>query len=314
MSDLILQSLAMANNCYWTEQTQRAFNIWKTAAEIAPELPLVGYVGELLTEKRTDLREFFGVDWRGQSLDGQSIEVFCDQGMGDILNLIRYFIVMKERWDCKIVLNDYSYYHALEPLLKDLWYIDEFTNEHKMCDYHTNIFSVPAILMGLDVYYPGKLSELLDTPIPEQPAFQVEPREIEGPAIGVAWNSNLDNPLGKMKSVDVEMFRDFPETLYSLIPAKADFIQETPIETLEDTARTIQAMDLVISVDTVVLHLAGIMRKPTYGLLAAGADPRWGNGERTAWYPSVRLFRQEEAGDWSKPMKAIADCVTSTPA
>lgn len=307
MSDLVMQCLAVANNCHWTRQTQRASDIWNMVSEVAPNSPLVTDVGELLAGRRSNLSEFFGMDWRGESLDGRSIEVFCDQGMGDTLNLIRYFIMMKERWDCKIVLNNYAYHHKLAPLLSNLWYIDEFTDEHKKCDYHTNIFSIPPILTGLDVYYPGKLSELLGTPIPEQPVFEVEPMEIEGPAIGIAWHSNLDNELGRKKSVDVEEFRDFPGTLYSLLPSKADFIQELPIDTLEDTARAILAMDLVISVDTVVLHLAGIMRKPTYGLLAVGADPRWGNKEQTVWYPTVRLFRQEEAGDWSKLIKSIAE-------
>src|SRR5262249_2750596 len=68
---------------------------------------------------------------------------------------------------------------------------------------------------------------------------------------------------------------------------------------LADTAAVIVELDLVISVDTVVAHLAATLGKPTWIMLAFAADWRWlAEGETSPWYPAMRLFRQERHGDW----------------
>ena len=74
------------------------------------------------------------------------------------------------------------------------------------------------------------------------------------------------------------------------------------------TAAVMAQLDLLISVDTAVVHLAGALDRPAWGLLPAiGTDWRWRfEGETTDWYPSLRLFRQAEAGDWRPVMADIA--------
>ena len=71
------------------------------------------------------------------------------------------------------------------------------------------------------------------------------------------------------------------------------------IDDFLDTAKLINSVDVVITVDTSVLHLAGAMGKETYGLLAHDPDPRWGKAsDHTPWYPSVKFIRQPKKGDW----------------
>jgi ADP-heptose:LPS heptosyltransferase len=73
-----------------------------------------------------------------------------------------------------------------------------------------------------------------------------------------------------------------------------------------DTAALIEALDLVISVDTAVAHLAGALGRPIWMLNRTDTDWRWGvSGETTPWYPTMRLFRQTTSGDWAAPMAAI---------
>ncbi|MCG8564439.1 MAG: hypothetical protein MI747_05085, partial [Desulfobacterales bacterium] len=73
-----------------------------------------------------------------------------------------------------------------------------------------------------------------------------------------------------------------------------------------DTAAVIENMDLVISVDTSVVHLAGAMGKPVWTLLPYNADWRWlRSGETSAWYPSMTLFRQSELGKWDDVIKNV---------
>jgi ADP-heptose:LPS heptosyltransferase len=76
----------------------------------------------------------------------------------------------------------------------------------------------------------------------------------------------------------------------------------------EDTAAIIKGMDLIISIDTAVVHLAGALGHPTWALLAWNADWRWkATGETTEWYSSVRLFRQPKENDWNTVFTTVAN-------
>ena len=78
-----------------------------------------------------------------------------------------------------------------------------------------------------------------------------------------------------------------------------------------DLAVIIQQLDLVISVDTSVVHLAGALGKPVWTLLSHRADWRWMlEGETTPWYPTMRLFRQSRLGDWADVMDRVARALT----
>ena len=76
-----------------------------------------------------------------------------------------------------------------------------------------------------------------------------------------------------------------------------------PIESYLDTARLINSLDLVITVDTSILHLAGALGKKTFGILGYNPDPRWGNSKTSPWYSSLKLFRNKNG--WDKVFKAL---------
>jgi len=79
------------------------------------------------------------------------------------------------------------------------------------------------------------------------------------------------------------------------------------------TAALIEQLDLVITVDTAVAHLAGALGKPTWLLLSAAPDWRWMLGrDDSPWYPSIRLFRQSKLGDWSEPLSRLTETLART--
>lgn len=266
------------------------------------------------------LKDFTGDWWHGESLDDKSIEIFCDQGMGDLINLLRYVKMMKEHWKCAIILNYYAYHREFARLMRRANYVDGFTQFHQPCDYYTNLMSIPALLNDLkyDCYYPAHFQDLLNTPVPPSPSlglFASRLRE-DGFKVGLAWHSNLENEIGKKKSIPVERFailEDGENQIFSLIPEedRLNFLVQLPIFDLEDTAGIIAGCDVVVSVDTVSLHLAGAMGKKTIGLLPYQADARWGSGDTTVWYPNVELIRQPADLDWEPVVRQVKERLVS---
>ena len=90
--------------------------------------------------------------------------------------------------------------------------------------------------------------------------------------------------------------------IVDLAPALGDFA---------DTARAVEGLDLVITVDTAVAHLAGAMGRPVWLLLPKVGDWRWGrSGNTTPWYPATRIFRQSRLGDWSDVLEQVAQVLS----
>jgi hypothetical protein len=268
-----------------------------------------------LTNPDPELVQLFGRHWRGEDLRDKSIEIFCDQGMGDVINMFRYLDDMNRRWPgVKIVLNCYSYYQQFKRLMGHVLYVHQFADRHIACDYHSNIFSIPTIMSGyrLDIPYPAHFHLLLQKGVPPQPTLRIGYGEKRKMRVGIAWKSNaLNAQLSSKKSMsirDVQLLVDERWDLYSLVPEKTNevFLNEThPLSDLYDTACLLSTLDAVVSVDTVALHLAGTMFKKTYGLLCTDADPRWGYQGYSFWYESCRLYRQITPGDWSHPLQLV---------
>lgn len=254
----------------------------------------------------------FGDIWKGENLDGKSIQIYSDQGMGDLINMLSYVQLMKQRWPtCRIVLNCYAYFSEFERLMKCVKCVDEFVKYHTKCDFFTNTFSLPTILSGisLPVHYPAHFDLVMTSGIVPPPVKIDIPDLPICKAIGFSWESNPENKmLYERKSIHIDAIKGCVlfgnMSTYSLVPNKCpNYAYSLDIKDLYDTAYAIKFMKCVVSVDTVVLHLAGALGVKTFGLIPEIADPRWGNLETTVWYPSVTLYRQ--SGSWSDAISKI---------
>jgi hypothetical protein len=320
MDKILDQALAYSVNYVVTGRPSKGIEVAAQVRKIDPTNHISQKVMDWVATGHCDLVDFIGDYWTGQSLEGKSIEIFCDQGMGDLLNLIRYLKVMKQRWNCKIVLVNYAFFDEMNKLVSSLGCVDEFTGLHVKCDYFTNILSIPALLNGLvfDIYYPTHWVDVMRHEIPSQEIVTVpDPMQLEpGFKVGLAWRSNLDNPIGQKKSFGIVRFaqlEDGVNELYSVIPSEkeSNMIICVSLADLWDTARLMASLDVVVSVDTAALHLAGMMGKKTLGLLPFEADPRWGYGSSTVWYPTMELFRQGADLDWEPVIQQVKERLVS---
>jgi hypothetical protein len=166
-------------------------------------------------------------------------------------------------------------------------------------DFHLPLLSLPGRL-GANAIPPSILPQNL-------PSHQRE-------TIACAWAGNPDHPEDAQRSIAFTTFAPLFSSSFQWISLQKGFQGELPhhvesvgnLNDFSETARILQTVDLVITVDTAVAHLAGSLGIPTWILLPFAADWRWGfESETSPWYPSVRLFRQESPGDW----KTVITCL-----
>lgn len=321
-NELLDHAVATAVNYLMTGRQSKAIEMIGQVNKASPNYPNAKRLMDWIATGHYRLGDLMGSGWfNSTSLDGKSIQLFCDQGMGDTINLLRYLKVMKDRWDCRIVLNYYAFYDEMAPLMGLVDYVDEFVKLHTRCNYFTNIMCIPPLLNNqlYDHFYPVRWAEAMKCEIPPQPPIVAPaptPLHGDGFKVGVAWKSNLDNPLGQKKSMDIGQLaclEDGVNELYAVIPKDEHFnmVTSLPLGSLLDTANLIASLDVVVAVDTAVLHLAGAMGKKTLALLPCEADARWGRGDTTAWYPSVELYRQTEPYDWAEPVRLVKERLVS---
>lgn len=281
------------------------------------------------------LERFFQVPrWHGEALAGKSVIIGFEGGHGDMLQFCRYAAVAKTLGAARI---DMVCHPALKTLLARVAAIDTVYGYDEDVpasgwDYWTPPLSFPWVLGTRADTIPASLPYLLanaDKVTRWAPLMASAGRRLR---IGLAWQGNphFENDSDRsLASVDVlaplfaldACFFSVQKGPGQLTAPHPSIIDLAPhIADFDDTAAIVAQLDLVISVDSAVAHLAGAMGKPCWVLLPAyKTDWRWLTGRTDSpWYPDVmRLFRQTDAGDWTGVVAAIAaalqDASSQTP-
>lgn len=226
-------------------------------------------------------------EWRGEALAGKRLLVFAEQGLGDSIMLARYFAPLQAA-GAQIVFFCPPELHRLMAGLGVSVVGADPDPEAVRADYWTLTGSLPV-----------RLATTLET-LPPPAAFK-------GPAIGAGGGIGVATQGSAMHRNDVHRSLA-PRQAQRLLKLGRDLSPAaTGAKDFEDTAAIIATLDLVISVDTSVVHLAASMGKPTWVLLPArDTDWRWLRGrEDSPWYPSARLLRQRVAGDWEPVLRRV---------
>jgi tetratricopeptide (TPR) repeat protein len=273
-------------------------------------------------------RTFDQPRWDGSPLAGRTILLYAEQGLGDTIQFVRYAQLLKEQGATVIV----ECQRALLHLLAHCPGIDQLVGQGDALPPH----DVRSPLLSLPYHFKTTLKTILA----KVPYLTAEPGLVEQwrrqmdklPAfkIGVAWQGNPQYPGDQQRSIPVAEFAP----LAALPGVQLVSLQKGPgIEQIEavakrwpltdlrgqldeapgpfmDTAALMMSLDLVVTSDTAVAHLAGALGVPVWVVLAKVPDWRWLlSREDSPWYPTMRLFRQERRGEWGPVIQRIVQAV-----
>ena len=260
-------------------------------------------------EKRTQFPT-----WRGEPLHGKRILILAEQGFGDILQTIRYAEALTER-GASVVVEAPAEIAALMRTTRGVTLVAPRGGPFPPCDYQVALMSLPYVFGTRLDSIPSMVPYILPD-VARSARWQGLLGEKTKLRVGINWSGNPLQARNRTRSIPLAMLEPLlrhdniewinlhkgmavddiarlpPElSLRDLMPHAADFA---------DTAALIRELDLVITTDTAVAHLAGALGAPTLTLLDAAPDCRWLLGrDDSPWYPTMRLIRQTTRGDWS---------------
>lgn len=259
--------------------------------------------------------------WTGSVISDQKLLIHCEQGLGDTIMCARFLPLLKDLAET-VMLECPEETMAL--LRHNYPWVQYFPRQSKLAatsgfDCWTGAMSLPYIFDMTATSIPGKAG-YLQVPPESQEYWRRRVVETGAPnrlKIGFAWSGNPRHRADRRRSLSVDLLVRYLGTLNGVeafsmqtyVPASVegvfnDFSDE--LITLADTSALIQEMDLIISVDTSIVHMAGALAKPTWLLLPYRYDWRWGlEGEENPWYDSVKVIRQQTNGDWSSVLDEV---------
>ena len=260
-------------------------------------------------------------EWNGEPLGGRTILVHAEQGFGDSIQFVRLLPLLKERGAGRVILDQCP--PEVASLLRGAPGVDQLVvrgERSPAFDVHAYLMSLP-FLMGITLdTLPDAVPYLR---APDRPvARAIRERGGAGVRVGLVWAGNKFQTRDRVRSVGLAALAPLlavpGAAFFSLQKGEGlrelDASPHAPIVNLDpvlgdfsDTAAAIDALDLVITVDTSVAHLAGALGKEVWTLHAQVPDWRWmlDRGD-SPWYPTMRLFRQSALNDWSAPVAAAA--------
>jgi tetratricopeptide (TPR) repeat protein len=258
--------------------------------------------------------------WNGERLAGRTLLVRAEQGLGDTIQFCRHVPLVAA--DGRLIFEVQPGLRRLMSGLPGIAQLVTVGETLPRFDLHCPLLSLPRLLGNAGMEVPYLTAE------PDRVTAWRDRLGTDGFRIGIAWQGNPTSAAERGRSVPLHHFMPLAQVLgvrlislqkqhglEQLRAAPAELRIETLGEDFDagpdafvDTAALMQSLDLVVTSDTSVAHLAGALGRPVWVALKHVPDWRWLlEGDGMAWYPTMRLFRQTERGDWHGVFTRIAE-------
>ncbi|MDR1276767.1 MAG: tetratricopeptide repeat protein [Candidatus Accumulibacter sp.] len=274
-------------------------------------------------------------EWDGEPLDGKGLFVDTEQGLGDSIQFVRYFGTLRARYpSARLFFRCYFHLARLFLLVAVkygvtiIWNTDQYEENKGDWDFFVPLMSIPRHLAGTRLTIPADVPYL---GLPDAFISQWGARlsTLVGKKVGVVWSGSEGYVAAGRRNMTISQFAplfDIPGISWVSLQKlpKGDARGEIDTEGLStkifdpmpevkdfaDTAAIVANLDLVISVDTAVLHLAGAMGVAVWLMNRFDTDWRWEyDSSDSLWYPTMRIFRQKTSGEWAPVVTEVADAL-----
>jgi tetratricopeptide (TPR) repeat protein len=274
-----------------------------------------------MLEPLLSMRPGYGFpQWTGQSLARKTLVIRAEQGLGDTIQMLRYVPALAAR-GARVLLRSPPGFEVLGRNVEGLAHVLEQGTVNPPCDYYVPAMSLPDVFgttlanMPADVPYIG-----VDPARRER--WRVRLGSSSKRSIGLVWAGSPVHMKDRHRSIAVAALQSVLATdgvrfvalqkgpaarEITNVPQGIEILDlGAELEDLADTAAVIEALDLVIGVDTAVVHLAGALAKPVWTLIADPCDWRWmEDRDDSPWYPTMRLYRQRPRHDWRSAIEKL---------
>lgn len=299
------EALALLLDQQWHEGWLAYEARWRLDPPMPPMVTLGGHTGR---------------PWRGvEPLAGRRILLVAEQGLGDTLQFCRYVPHVLAQGAGVTLLVPQSLKRLMQSLAPGIRVASQLGPQERF-DFHCPLMSLPLALNRFDPHDGGPEPYLHAETALVADVARRHPRGAM-PRVGLAWSGNRQNLSDARRSLALEEFVQALPPGLELVVLQADIRQEDQavlqampglihdahgLAGFAQTAALCEGLDLVVTVDTSIAHLAGALGRPTWVLLHHACDWRWlADREDSPWYPQARLFRQHRPGRWPEVLQRV---------
>jgi tetratricopeptide (TPR) repeat protein len=271
--------------------------------------------------------------WQGQDVSGKIVLIWAEQGLGDSINFAAYLPLLLKMSGVVVVAVQSVLVGLFSSSFPGIKVVSLGEVEKVTYDFHLPLLSLPRLFKTRPATLPVTVPPYLKVDDGHRKKWQAG-LKVSGESkmrVGVVWRSNPVNIKESRRSLPLKVFsRTFAnkrvmfyclqkelatedsELLVNLFVGNSKNFTDlsSGLGDFQDTAAILQSLDLLISCDTSVPHLAGALACPVWLLLPFDADWRWLlEREDSLWYPTMRLFRQPEPGAWGPVIEKVCCCL-----